>query len=103
MSESRQEYVCQTAEGGWRIAGSRVSLDSVVHAYWSGQSPEAIALEFPSLTLEQVFGAIAFYLREQPQIDAYLARQDATCAQLRAASETVNATLLQRLRSARHA
>ena len=102
MSESRQEYVCQTAEGGWRIAGTRISLDSVVHAYWSGQSPEAIALEFPALTMEQVYGAIAFYLRERSQIDEYLTRQEAAWAQLRAASETANATLLQRLRAARH-
>src|SRR5205809_7631208 len=100
MSQSETAYVHQTADGGWRITGARVSLDSVVHAYWSGLSAEAIALEFPSLTLEQVYGAIAFYLRDQAQIDEYLTRQDATWAQLRAASETANATLLQRLRAA---
>jgi uncharacterized protein (DUF433 family) len=103
MSEAHQEYVHQTAEGGWGVTGTRVSLDSVIHAYWSGQSPEAIALEFPSLTLEQVYGAIAFYLREQGQIDEYLRRQDVQWSQLRAESEAQNATLLQRLRAARQA
>jgi hypothetical protein len=32
-------YVLQTLEGGWRITGRRVSLDSIVHAYWEGRSP----------------------------------------------------------------
>ena len=73
-----------------------------MYGYWSGQSPEAIALDFPSLTLEKVYGAITFYLRERAQIDAYLARQDAAWTELRAASESANATLLERLRAARH-
>jgi uncharacterized protein (DUF433 family) len=55
------QYVEQH-EGAHRVAGSRVSLDSLVYAFWDGKSPETIAQSFPTLTLEQVYGAIAFYL-----------------------------------------
>lgn len=72
MSNAAIIYAERTAEGGWRVAGSRVSLDSVVRAYWEGLSPEAIAEEFSALSTEQVYGAIAFYLRHKDDIDAYL-------------------------------
>ncbi len=49
MSNTAVAYVQQNAEGTWRITDSRVALDSVVHAYWGGKSPEAIAEEFPTL------------------------------------------------------
>lgn len=65
------QYVEQH-EGVYRVAGSRVSLDSLVCAFWDGKSAETIAQSFPTLTLEQVYGAIAFYLKHRAEIDAYL-------------------------------
>jgi len=62
---------------GYRIAGTRVSLDSVVFAFLNGLSPETIASEcFPVLTLEQVYGAITYYLGHRAEIDAYLKQTD---------------------------
>jgi uncharacterized protein (DUF433 family) len=57
-------------EGGYYVAGTRVSLDSLVYAFRSGESPETIQQQFPSLSLEQVYGAIAFYLGHQAEVDA---------------------------------
>jgi hypothetical protein len=69
-----------------------------VHAYWDGRSPEAIAADFPSLTLEQIHGAIAFYLRNRAEIDAYLSEQDAHWQQFQAESTAKHNPLLQRVR-----
>ena len=66
-----KEYV-EKREGAYRISGTRVSLDSVVYAFLRGAAPESIAQSFPALTLEEVYGAIAFYLAHQTEIDAYL-------------------------------
>ena len=63
------EYVEQR-DGGYYVAGARVSLDSIVYAFRGGESPETIQQNFPSRTLEQVYGAIAFYLGRQTEIDA---------------------------------
>jgi uncharacterized protein (DUF433 family) len=52
------------------VAGTRVSLDSIVYAFRGGESAETIQQNFPSLTLEQVYGAIAFYLGRPAEIDA---------------------------------
>ena len=57
------------------LAGTRVSLDSVVYAFWNGQTAESIAQSFPTLSLEQVYGAIAFYLGHRDHIDRHLAKR----------------------------
>jgi uncharacterized protein (DUF433 family) len=102
MSETFS-YATKTAEGGWRVTGTRVSLDSVIHAYWNGSSPEQIASDYPTLSLEQVRGAIAFYLQNKEEMDRYMAEQAARWEQFRKESEEKNASLLQRLRAARQA
>ena len=61
-----------TPQGTWRIAGSRVSLDSVIHSFWEGATPEEICQDFPSLSLAQVYGVIAYYLKQRDKVDAYL-------------------------------
>lgn len=65
------EYV-ELKEGAYRVGGTRVSLDSVVYEFQSGTSPECIQKSYPTLTLEQVYGAIAYYLANQDSIDQYL-------------------------------
>jgi uncharacterized protein (DUF433 family) len=55
------EYV-EMRNGGYYVAGTRISLDSVVYSFNDGQSPEGIREDFPSLKLSQIYGAIAFYL-----------------------------------------
>ena len=63
------EYVEQR-NGGYYVKGSRVSLDSIVYSFREGESPETIRQNFPSLTLEQVYGAITFYLANRGAVDA---------------------------------
>jgi uncharacterized protein (DUF433 family) len=60
------------SEGSYRVAGSRVSLDSVVYDFLSGLSPESILENYDTLTLEQIYGAIAYYLAHRDEVDAHL-------------------------------
>lgn len=55
-----------------------MSLDSIVYSFLSDQSAEAIAQAFPVLNLEQVYGAITYYLGHRDDMDRYLEgrRQD---------------------------
>lgn len=62
-------------EGVYYLPGTRVSLDSIVYAFREGCSPESIREDFEGLTLAGVYGAIAFYLDHQADIDAYLAQR----------------------------
>ena len=65
----RSEYIEQR-NGGFYVAGTRVSLDSIVYSFKAGDSPETVRQNFSSLTLEQVYGAIAFYLAHEQEVDA---------------------------------
>jgi uncharacterized protein (DUF433 family) len=59
-------------DGVYYVARTRISLDSVVYAFREGCSPETIRGDFDGLTLAHVYGAIAFYLDHQTEVDAYL-------------------------------
>ncbi len=83
------------------VAGTRVSLDSIVHAFVSGASAETIAQAFPVLNLEQVYGAITFYLGHREEVDQYLdARQQDFDAQ-REASREADPMFYQKLADAK--
>ena len=66
-----REYVEQR-NGGYFVKDTRVSLDSVVFAFLKGESPEGIAESFPSLGLDEIFGALAFYIANRDVVDRYL-------------------------------
>jgi uncharacterized protein (DUF433 family) len=89
-------YVTQV-DGAYRITGTRVSLDSVVYAFLNGCSPESIVDSFPVLTLEQVYGAITYYLAHQAKIDAYLQQGEAHFEALQARLREQNPLLHQKL------
>jgi uncharacterized protein (DUF433 family) len=95
-----KEYV-EERNGGYYVAGTRVSLDSVVQCFNEGLSPEAILGEFETLTLAQVFGALAFYLDNKPAINIYRLRQIRRFETLRAGAAPLSAELRQKLDAAR--
>ena len=64
-------------DGGYWVINTRISLDSVVYAFRSGILPENIVQSFPLLTLEQVYGAITFYLANRAEVDADLEADEA--------------------------
>jgi uncharacterized protein (DUF433 family) len=63
------EYI-ERRNGGFYVAGTRVSLDSIVYSFKTGDSPKTIRQNFSSLTLEQAYLAIAFYLAHEREVDA---------------------------------
>ena len=95
-----KEYV-EERNGGLYVAGTRVSLDSIVRCFNDGLSPETILAEFDTLTLAQVYGAIAHYLENQPAIDAYRAHQKQRFASVRQSAEPLPEDLRRRIQSAR--
>lgn len=88
-------------DDGYRISGSRVSLDSVVYAFLGGQTPESIAQSFPVLRLEQVYGAVAYYLAHRDEVDAYLERSREDFEAQRVAARAADPAFYQKLADAR--
>jgi uncharacterized protein (DUF433 family) len=57
-----------------RVRGTRVGIEHLLTEYLAGRLPEEIAVEFPSVSLEQVHGVLAWYLRNRTEVDEYLSR-----------------------------
>lgn len=71
------------AAGVLRVGGTRVTLDTVVHAYHDGASAEEITLRYDSLTLADVHAVLAYYLRHRAELDDYLAARRTAAAEVR--------------------
>jgi uncharacterized protein (DUF433 family) len=57
-----------------RVRGTRVGIEHLLTEYLAGRLPEEIAVDFPSVSLEQVHGVLAWYLRNRTEVDEYLRR-----------------------------
>lgn len=98
-SISAKQYVERRGEGFW-IEGTRVSLDSIVYSFLNGESPESIAQNFPLVSLEQVYGAVTFYLANRELVDEYLQKGEAEFQRLQKACQERSPGLSQVLTSA---
>jgi len=70
------------------VAGTRVSLDSVVYAFDEGATPEEIAQDFPSLGLADIYSVIGYYLQNRAEVGEYLRQRKARRERLKTEAES---------------
>ncbi len=64
------------SHGDVRVGASRVLLDSVIHAFRDGETPESIAQDYDTLPLADIYAVIAYYLRHVSEVDDYLLQRE---------------------------
>jgi uncharacterized protein (DUF433 family) len=64
------------------IAGTGVTVRTIVRYYKLGMSPEEIAAEYPHLSLAQVYGALAYYHANRDEMDEHMAAEEAESARI---------------------
>ncbi|WP_036477356.1 DUF433 domain-containing protein [Myxosarcina sp. GI1] len=57
-----------------RLKGHRIGIDTVLNYYLEGYTSEKIHAELPSLSLEEIYATITYYLHHRTQVDVYLQR-----------------------------
>jgi uncharacterized protein (DUF433 family) len=67
-----KDYI-ERREGTFYLIGSRVPLARIVYEFQNGADPETIRLDYSTLSLEQVYGAIAFYLGNKEVVEKDMA------------------------------
>lgn len=72
-----------TSDGGIRVGGTRVSLDSVIFAFKEGSTPEEIVQQYPTLGLADVYAVISYYLQHPDEVEEYLAARRQRAQELR--------------------
>jgi uncharacterized protein (DUF433 family) len=96
------EHYVEQRDGGYYISGTRISLDSIIHPFKNGASPEGILRSFPLIgSLERVYGAITFYLANKEAVEAYLSEQERLSRQLAATQPPLPERLSKKLNRAR--
>jgi uncharacterized protein (DUF433 family) len=70
-------------DGVVRVAGTRVTLDTIVDAFETGATAEEIAQQYPTVPLVDVYSVITYYLRHKREVDAYLSERDVLAARVR--------------------
>jgi uncharacterized protein (DUF433 family) len=58
-----------------RVRGHRIDIAHVLAYYHEGYGAELIALELPSLSLEEVYGILTYYLHNRTVVDAMESRE----------------------------
>ena len=69
-----EEYFDVNGPDDIRVRGTRVGIETILDDYMTGVSPEEIAARYRTLTLEQVYATITYYLHNRTEVDAYLDR-----------------------------
>jgi uncharacterized protein (DUF433 family) len=79
--------LAKDANGVYRVAGGRVTLDLVVRAFNRGATAEEIAQDFPSLQLSDVYQVIGYYLKHGPEFTEYFEQRNREERELLKANE----------------
>jgi uncharacterized protein (DUF433 family) len=98
----QKEYV-KKVDGAYLVGDTRVPLDSLIYLFREGMSVESMVESYPVLTLEQVHDALAFYLGNQKEIDAYLIEGQRAAEVQHRRSRQTNAELIAKLQRSRNA
>lgn len=98
---SAKTYVRLDEHGVMRVGNARAMLDGIVYSFLEGHTPETIREQYPSLDLEQVYGAITYYLANREQVHQYLDRQQNKWNELTRESDEIPSPVVERLRALR--
>ncbi|HTE20496.1 MAG TPA: DUF433 domain-containing protein [Armatimonadota bacterium] len=95
-----EEYFDFAAPDDIRIRGHRIGIETVLDSYLHrGQTPEQIQETYPTLSLDEVYATILYYLRNREDVGRYIAAWIDYCHRATAEAESSPPPDLQRLRA----
>ncbi|MGK7929035.1 MAG: DUF433 domain-containing protein [Spirulina sp.] len=68
-----EDYFNFLAPDDIRLKGTRIGIETILFDHlFRAKTPEEIANTYPSLTLEQVYATILYYLHNKQTVEAYM-------------------------------
>jgi uncharacterized protein (DUF433 family) len=92
-------YITTDPKGVMYVGKAAVPLESIIAGFEQGHTPETIRSQYPSLSLEEVYGAITYSLAHPQEVQDYLKRQDALWEQWRERLRQGEPPVVERLRA----
>ena len=97
-----EDYFNFLAHNDIRLKGSRIGIETVLYDYiHRGMTPEEIDARYWSITLEQVYATILYYLHNKEEVSQYLADWIEHGERMRAEQEKNPDAVILRLRALR--
>jgi uncharacterized protein (DUF433 family) len=87
MIETKPIPLESREDGTIMITGTRIPLDTVIHAFRNGDSAEEIVEQYDTLRIADVYAIIGYYLDHQEEIEGYLRRRQAEADEFRRSLE----------------
>ena len=78
-----------------------MSPASIIYEYRDGAAAETIRQNFPTLSLEEIHGAIAFYLGHPEEVEAYLRELEKKWDEIEGAAKPASPELQHRIEEVR--
>lgn len=98
-----EDYFDFLAEDDIRLKHTRMGIETILYEYiHRAQTPEAIQQRFPTLTLEQIYATILYYLHNREKVEAYLSDWLEWGRQMREEQKRNPPPFVTHLRAARH-
>ena len=69
------------------VGKTRVTLDTVIAVFRQGATAEETVYRYPSLNLADVYATIAFYLKHESEVAAYLQQRRQQSQEIRAMNQ----------------
>jgi len=68
-----EDYFNFLAPNDIRLKETRIGIETILYDFiYQARTPEEIANTYPSLTLEQVYATILYYLHEKEKVSQYI-------------------------------
>ncbi|HBL14731.1 MAG TPA: hypothetical protein DD379_25740 [Cyanobacteria bacterium UBA11162] len=94
-----EDYFNFLAPDDIRLKGTRIGIETILFDHiFRAKTPEEIAKTYPSLTLEQVYATILYYLHNQPAVEAYMTDWLEWGDKMRAEQQSNPRPIVERLR-----
>jgi uncharacterized protein (DUF433 family) len=82
MFEPELYPLTKLLDGTVRIADTRITLDTLVHSFKAGATPEAMVLSYPTVKLSDVYAVITYYLKHREEVETYLSERAKQAAEI---------------------
>ena len=97
ISDTPYKHIFIMDDGRAMIGGTRIKVEYVAVYDRSGMSAEEIRKSYPSLTMGQIYSALAYYCDNKALVEAQIEEGDRYVEKMRAANEPIQAEFRERL------
>lgn len=70
-----QDYFDFNSEIDIRIKGHRIAIQHVLNKYRQGKKVDELHRRFPTLSMEEIYATILYYLANKEEVEVYLERE----------------------------